>query len=1016
MAVTISAVGPAGGGGAGTVTTSPLTWTHTCLAGDTALYVGVITGLGGTADSSFTVTATYNGIAMTAMSPGQSTNGTALTGSSGFVKVFKLASPPTGSAFTVSVSVSPGTFMAIAGGSVSVAGSVTESALTVATTLGASAASGTVNVTGTTSGNQVLLFVGDGSGAEAVTGGATLRYLNDQTSSFGCGNTFCSSLASPGGTAVMSWTQTSDQYAAIAFEVQAAGAAAPAPPAPRAAPVPPGLRSPAALQLSGQTPRAAVTTAPGYSVIQRGVLVGTGGSLSKGTEAGNTLIVYVISNTATQPVVTYSGAASGTATCGYWSAGHNGDFAGIYYVLNTPLGITAVSYAGAYGGYYREVNGIVANPMVYWNFGGNATAGTTFSVGVSGYSVAGDFMTNMLAYDVSNGGSPVADGWTDTRAATSFGQTSYSTAIAAAAGNLPSSGTYDCCTLDFKTVNQSGPWTAVGTMASQYVSSGQGSLLFSALNAGDLIVVYAKVSSPTISVSGVSAPGTTGWTQILPNYTDTASTPHTHNAWMGVVTSPGSNTLAFTFSAAIGATFVEVCAQEFSVGNPSATYALDSSNTKSTTSTNNFPTWPTMAATATSTGELFVGFARVPAGGAINLPSGPAVIQIDPNSNPFMYALNIVGSGWNPQCWAATAAQCFASGVLISYSIPAVPPALAGSASFPAPAIRADSVITPATLAVTASFPAPSVSVSTAPVTITSSYEAGTTGTAIATAGSGTLADTAWDFASAGTGATENYDSTHVHAGKMAAAYTTAATSTTAHNGWGAAIGGPASNTQYWFRLYLYLTALPTLNTRILTIFGTAPATSQHAYLRVNNGGNLCFADTTGTQLWLSAAVLPTGQWMRIEGWVYGDPARGQATIRLWTASGADSPGAPDDSYASTATLNTVGPHGAVSFGVGANTASVVTYWLDDVGVSNVTWLGPAAIIPATLSVPASFPVPTVSAGSGVTPATLATTASFPAPSLRCDAIFTPPVLATSASFPALTVNAGSGVTPAVLA
>jgi len=234
--VAFDAVGPSSAG-AGNAGTSPLQWNHTCGAGATALYVAIAVGQNSGNDNSFTVTATYNGVSMTALSAGQSANAAAMGGTNGFVKVFKMANPPTGSALQVSVTCS-GALVSLSGGSISVTGSAGEGTLGVNFS-STNTTSGTVSVLNTVSGGLCLAFSANGSiGTDTWTSG-TKRFENDQNSSSGAGNSSGATLASPGGTATMTWTQALDDYGVIAFEALPSGPQSS--PAPQ---VPPGRFAP----------------------------------------------------------------------------------------------------------------------------------------------------------------------------------------------------------------------------------------------------------------------------------------------------------------------------------------------------------------------------------------------------------------------------------------------------------------------------------------------------------------------------------------------------------------------------------------------------------------------------------------------------------------------------------------------------------------------------------------------------------------------------------------------------
>lgn len=217
------AVGPSSAG-ASNAGTSPLNWTHTPVGTPTVAYVGISVGHSvGTNDTTYTVTATYGGTAMTAMSSGQSSGFTGMTGNGGFIKVFKLVSPPSG-AQTVSVTVTGSGLSALIGGSITVTGIVSgESALVNG--FAQSVTGFTVNVPSTTTGNLCLAFESSGNGGEAWTVG-TLRYKADVNANSGAGNSTGATQSSASGSTSMTETQASDWYGVIAFESQAGAAAA----------------------------------------------------------------------------------------------------------------------------------------------------------------------------------------------------------------------------------------------------------------------------------------------------------------------------------------------------------------------------------------------------------------------------------------------------------------------------------------------------------------------------------------------------------------------------------------------------------------------------------------------------------------------------------------------------------------------------------------------------------------------------------------------------------------------
>jgi hypothetical protein len=166
VTVTFDVVGPSSSGANGGNSNSPssLTWSHTCGGGSNeVLYVGATFGNNGGSDASQTLSATYNGVAMTSVSKVHSNSGT-----SGFIEVFRLVAPASGAHnVVVTVGGSGGSVWTLTGGSMSFDGvdqATPESGISTNT--------GTSNATVTrasATGNMVAFFVGSGDAPTSPT-------------------------------------------------------------------------------------------------------------------------------------------------------------------------------------------------------------------------------------------------------------------------------------------------------------------------------------------------------------------------------------------------------------------------------------------------------------------------------------------------------------------------------------------------------------------------------------------------------------------------------------------------------------------------------------------------------------------------------------------------------------------------------------------------------------------------------------------------------------------------------
>jgi uncharacterized protein DUF4038/collagenase-like protein with putative collagen-binding domain len=203
-----SAVGPSSSGASSA--TSPLTFNVTCNAGDTVLLAGV--SCDAATDTGMTLSATYNGVAMTSLAVRHSNDQTA-----GFLQVWQLDNPPTGSPHNVVVTETGGSGLGgLNGGGISCSGSVSVSAAQTAAGSGTAPA---LAFTGSSAGNVVVAFATCGS-AMTPSGSFTSRFNDNAGTGQAAAGYAAGSTIAGGGTVTASWTSASDWWAVIAVEVQ----------------------------------------------------------------------------------------------------------------------------------------------------------------------------------------------------------------------------------------------------------------------------------------------------------------------------------------------------------------------------------------------------------------------------------------------------------------------------------------------------------------------------------------------------------------------------------------------------------------------------------------------------------------------------------------------------------------------------------------------------------------------------------------------------------------------------
>ena len=210
-------------------------------------------------------------------------------------------------------------------------------------------------------------------------------------------------------------------------------------------------------------------------------------------------------------------------------------------------------------------------------------------------------------------------------------------------------------------------------------------------------------------------------------------------------------------------------------------------------------------------------------------------------------------------------------------------------------------------------------------------------GTTISNANSGGASGNALDTVSIGAGSVLASDSAHAAHGGLGLQCSSAA-ATFSFGYWGTSLG--AGNPQVWFRIYLYVTAQPAANNRVVTFWNTTSAGTLCGAVLTNTAQKIIMQNSGSTTILTSANTYPLNQWFRVEGFLLASATVGQLEFRLF--NGLDDPTILE-TQTSTALQNTGASVGSIGWGISNSPASAVgPLWLDDFGVSTTGYLGPA--------------------------------------------------------------------------
>jgi hypothetical protein len=215
--------------------------------------------------------------------------------------------------------------------------------------------------------------------------------------------------------------------------------------------------------------------------------------------------------------------------------------------------------------------------------------------------------------------------------------------------------------------------------------------------------------------------------------------------------------------------------------------------------------------------------------------------------------------------------------------------------------------------------------------TLTNSFEGGTSGTTITTGNSGGASGNAFDVVNIGTNAVTAYDSTHAAHGSLSCKVATASTATISSVEWTSSLG---TQTQVWFRAYLYLTANPATTISVLRFQSSGSSCS---IVFLNSSGQFTMTNAALTNILTFTTAVPLNQWFRVEGFVTASASAGQIQMSLYSPMDSDT---PVETHTSAATQVLTASLNQVLFGIGSNIANF-GFWEDDLGLSTAGPLGP---------------------------------------------------------------------------
>lgn len=233
------------------------------------------------------------------------------------------------------------------------------------------------------------------------------------------------------------------------------------------------------------------------------------------------------------------------------------------------------------------------------------------------------------------------------------------------------------------------------------------------------------------------------------------------------------------------------------------------------------------------------------------------------------------------------------------------------------------------------------------PIIVNTFETAAANGTAVAAAGSGVgAAGTPADAVTTGAGTSIVHSTAHPAHGSLGALITIGASAAQpAYWEWSTALTASTTSSVLYARIGIYATAI--VASGELAILRGLATTNQRWRVALTSAGKIAVYGSDVTATATSSTTIATNTHYRVE--VAAAASATQPSTSIEVRVYADDAQTPLETLGPFTNVLMGGPVDRIRFGVGASASpsSTATLYIDDLGASTVTWLGPAVAVPS---------------------------------------------------------------------